>query len=82
MRSWDPKLVLLSVPISKSALVVVGVGTVGANSFGFSSDPLSSVSFDVSPVESAVTSGVDSDSDSSGKSSTIRTGAGGGAFYC
>ena len=80
MRSWDPKLVLLSVPISKSALVV-GVGTDGANSLDFSS-VVSSGSLDVLLVESAVISGVTSDSDNSGKSSTTLTGAGGGAFFC
>ena len=66
--------------MSKSALVV-GVGTVGANSLGFSS-VVSSESLGVSLVESAVISGVVSDSDSYGKSSTILTGAGGGAFFC
>ncbi len=66
--------------MSKSALVV-GVGTVDTNSLGFSS-VVSSGSLDVSLVESAVISGVISDSDSSGKSSIILTGAGGGAFFC
>ena len=54
------------------------LGDWSKSSLGFSS-ALSSGSLDVSPVESAVISGVTSDSDSSGKSSTILTGAGGGA---
>ena len=43
---------------------------------------ISSESFDASLVESTVISGTTSDSDNSGKSSTILTGAGGGAFFC